>query len=126
MGGSTGDAEALDGEVIDTDQLHVTLDQPVRAVRVEVDEVRPKCPRRVPPARVTRAQQDTPAGARDASLRQIDSADTTLHATKVRAPRRSHEALRVDPVDPFSALDEVAGRIDVCPGVRSEAELADL
>src|SRR5260370_38296773 len=64
--------------------------------------------------------------SRDTRLRQVDGADAALDSTKVRDPGRADEALKADPVDPLSALDEMAGRIDVCPGVRSKAELAEV
>src|SRR5712691_1913559 len=64
--------------------------------------------------------------SRDTRLRQVDGADAALHSTKVRDPGRADEALKVDPVDPLSTLDEMAGRIDVRPGVRSEIELAEV
>src|SRR5438034_7291426 len=79
----------------------------------------------MPPARIARAQQDAPAGARDTRLRQVEGADAALHSTEVRDPGRADEALGIHSVDSHSALDEMPGRVDVCPGMRSETELAD-
>ena len=63
---------------------------------------------------------------RDARRRQVAGADAALDAPKIRDPGRADEALGIYPVDPLSALDEVTGRVDVRPGVRSEPELADV
>lgn len=127
MGGVVGGAELLDGEIINPHQTHTPIHQPAAGIGGKVDEIAVELAGDIVPVlRVARLEQHAHGIGRQLRLRQIVGGNRLGNIAHVEQRGWSNQHFGMDFVHPRRARDEVDGRINVRPRVRTEAVEADV
>src|SRR5712692_3221353 len=116
----------LDREVVDTDELHASVDAPACRGAVERHEIPVERLYRLAPALAVARLEEEPLGRRGHARALEPGRADVAWAVEAEDAARAHERVDRKLIDGGRALDEVHRRIDVRPGVIAEGHHGDV
>src|SRR5262249_14287931 len=111
----------FDGKIIDTDELHASLDQQLSSISFEVNEVLTKSFSFTPEARVARFEKHARRSIQRCSFEQ--SRVDRIDVAGIYDPGRANQEFQRNSSERKAVHHKVRWRVDVRPDVRAETEM---